>query len=420
MSSRGGYAPSTLRILASLIPQDLNIIVEFLDENIAKIDFEKITADLVGISVLTANAPRAYQISDNLRQRGMTVVLGGYHVTAMPEEALNHCDAVVVGFAENSWPKLVRDFISGNLQKIYNENFAEAFIGHKPLLSNPPNYKKQYLLPNTLEISRGCYHNCSFCVIPSSGNRYVQKPIASVIEEINFFKSKKIVFIDFSPFEDKEYALELFKAIKALKVKWYSNLTAKNAGNKEFIAKAAESGCAGVLIGFETINPDALSSGNKKFNHPENYLKIVTHLHQHKILVLGSFIFGFDEDDKTIFQNTLDFIKQSKIDLIHYAILTPFPGTKLFKQFTSENRITSFDWSKYDGTHVVFQPAKMTPAELQTGYFDIYQKSHSFPAIIRRTTHDTSHMMIKLAANLGFRLYLHSFIKQYKRGENNL
>ena len=419
-SSRGGYAPSAMRVLASLIPQDLDVEVEFRDENIERINFESIQADLVGISVLTANAPRAYQVSDDFRKRGIKVVLGGYHVTALPEEAIQHADSVVVGFAERSFPILLRDFVSGNLKKFYNQNHETAFLTDQRLVNNPGNYRKQYLLPDTLEITRGCYNNCSFCVIPSMCGNYVKRPIASVVEEIKFLESSKIVFLDFSPFEDPDYALELFEALKPLKIRWYSSMTTKNAENEAFLEKAAGSGCSGVLIGFETINPGILNSVNKKFNHPEQYFRIVSNLHKHHIWVLGSFIFGFDEDDKQVFKTTLDFNRHSKIDMLHYAILTPFPGTRLFEQLKSENRISTFDWSKYDGTHVVFQPAKMTADELQQGFFEVYRKSHSLAAIAGRTFQHPSNMAVKLAANLGFRLYIHSFIKQYRREKDNI
>jgi radical SAM superfamily enzyme YgiQ (UPF0313 family) len=419
-NSRGGYAPIALRILGSLIPKDLDIDVDYLDENIERINFDAIAADMVGISVLTPNAPRAYQISDSLRRRGITVVLGGYHVTVMPQEALNHADSVVIGFAEKSFPMLLHDFASGNLKKTYSEPFEDSFVNHKPLAHNPENYAKKYLIPNALETSRGCNNCCNFCVIPTFNSQYVQKPVASVIEEIRFLQSKRIVFLDFSPFENFDYAMELFEAIKPLKIKWYSCLTTRVAENHELVEKAARSGCAGVLIGFESINVSSLAGGNKMINRPLEYAKITSNLQRHKILVLGSFIFGFDEDDNTVFRNTLDFIVESKIDLLHYAIVTPFPGTKLFDRLQAENRILTYDWAKYDGTRVVYTPAKMTAQELQNGFFYIYKKSHTLPSIFRRMTNSQSNLVVKLATNLGFRLYINSFIKQYKREKDNV
>ena len=409
-----------MRILSSLIPRDLDITVEFLDENIQRINFESIDADMVGISVLTPNAPRAYEISDGLRSRGITVVLGGYHVTVMPDEALSHADSVVIGYAEKSFPLLLRDFTLGALKKIYSEPFEESFTSHKPLAHNPSNYSKRYLIPNAVETTRGCNNCCNFCVIPTFNNHYVQKPIASVIEEIKFLNSKRIVFLDFSPFENYDYAMELFEAIKPMKIKWYSCLTTRVAENLELVEKAAESGCSGVLIGFESINSNSLIGGNKMINKPNEYANITSNLQRHKIMVLGSFIFGFDEDDKTVFENTLNFIEHSKIDLLHYAIVTPFPRTKLFERLQAENRILTYDWSKYDGTRVVYTPAKMTAEELQNGYFYIYKKSHSVPSIFRRMTNNQSNFIVKLATNLGFRLYINSFIKQYKREKDNV
>jgi radical SAM superfamily enzyme YgiQ (UPF0313 family) len=209
--------------------------------------------------------------------------------------------------------------------------------------------------------------------------------------------------------------MELFEALKPLKIRWYSCMTTKIAEDENFLAKAAESGCSGILMGFESINPGSLKAGNKSINNPVRYQEIISSLKRHRIVVLGSFIFGFDEDDKTIFADTLDFIRQSKVDLLHYAIVTPFPGTQFFNQLVAENRITTYDWSKYDGTQVVYRPSKMSEEELQAGYFDIYKKSHSIASIMSRLTQSRGNLPERIAMNFGFRLYILSFIKQYNR-----
>jgi radical SAM superfamily enzyme YgiQ (UPF0313 family) len=415
VKNKGGYAPSALRVLASLIPTDLQCEVEFFDENIETINFDKINTDLVGISVLTANAPRAYKIADDLRRRGITVVMGGYHVTVLPDEALQHADAVVVGFAESSFPLLMRDFAEGKLKKVYRESANESFLTHKPLAPNPVNYSRKYILPATLETTRGCYNTCTFCVIPCYTDKYLQKPVSTIVDEIKLLGKKRVTFLDFSPFEDPENAFELFEALKPLKIKWYSSFTTRLAANSELVAKAAESGCSGVLTGFESINPAALHEGNKLINKPENYLDIIRQLRDHKIMILGSFIFGFDEDDKNVFDNTLEFIHQSKIDILHYAILTLFPGTRLYEQLNASGRLLTLDWSRYDGTQVVFQPARMTPEELQEGYFSIYKKSHSVSSILKRLSHSRQDTLIKLLINVGFRMYIESFTRNFRK-----
>lgn len=415
LPKRGGYAPSLFRVLASTIPRELGIEVSFLDENIEKINFDAIDADLVGISVMTPNAPRAYQISSQLRRRGIAVVLGGFHVTVRPDEALEHADAVVTGYAEDSFPELLRDFLDGRLKKRYSGFSMVAFSNHKVLFDNPIAYNRRYFMPSTMEVSRGCNNNCNFCVIHSHCDSYACKPIASVIEEIKFMGKRKIAFLDFSPFEDYEYAMELFEAIKPLKIKWYSCMTTRNAADPEFVAKAAASGCSGVLIGFESIHAASLSGGNKAFNDPKEYFEIVANLRQHRILVLGSFIFGFDDDEKSIFADTYDFIRKSKIDLLHYAIVTPFPGTKFFEQLEADNRIITYDWSKYDGTQIVYKPLKMTAEELQAGYLDIYKRSHSIASIFDRVRQNRWNILERVAMNVGFRLYILSFIKKFNR-----
>lgn len=269
-----------------------------------------------------------------------------------------------------------------------------------------------------MEISRGCCNNCNFCVVHSHCDKYVQKRVESVIEEIKFLGKRKIAFLDFSPFEDHKYAMQLFDKLRPLKIKWYSCMTTKNAEDEEFVAKAAQSGCSGVLIGFESVSQDSLKVGNKSFNNPSKYKDIISNLKRNKMMVLGSFIFGFDEDDKTVFSHTLDFINESKIDLLHYAIITPFPGTRLFDQLEKANRITTYDWSKYDGTQVVYRPLKMSAEELQAGYFDIYKKSHSISSITRRVLQSRQDLIERLTTNIGFRLYILSFIRNYKRELN--
>ncbi len=415
VKNKGAYSPSALRILASLIPKDMDCEVELRDENIETIDYSQINSDIVGISVLTANAPRAYKIADELRQRGITVVMGGYHVSVLPEEALQHADAVVVGFAEGSFPLLMRDFARGTLKKIYRECPDEAFLTHKPLTPNPSSYSRSYILPATLETTRGCPNTCNFCVLPSYTTNYLKKPISTVVEEIKLLGNKRVSFLDFSPFEDKEYTLELFDALKPLKIKWYSCMTARLASDSELVARAAECGCSGVLIGFESINPAVLQRSNKLINKPENYLKIIRQLRDHKIMILGSFIFGFDDDDKYVFEKTLDFISQSKIDILHYAIVTPFPGTPLYEQLDSSGRLLTRDWSQYDGTRAVFEPAKMSARELQEGYFSIYKKSHSVANILKRLSHSRKDSIIKLLINVGFRMYIESFIHKFRK-----
>ncbi len=382
---KGAYSPTTLLTLASLVPEELNVEVSIIDEFIDNLNPHTIQADLVGLSFTSCNAPYAYKTAKILRDRGITVVFGGYHTTALPQEASEHADACVLGFAEKSWPKLLYDFKNGELKNIYKEDYIKEFIDLKvdryDLLK-----KKKYFYPNTIEFSRSCVNNCEFCVIPRfSGKGMKYRPIESIVEDIKRRKAKEIVFLDSSPIEDVNKFTELCYALKELNISWYCNTTFKISNNHELVKLMAESGCRGILMGFESINQASLNSSGKKFNSTEGYKSFIKLLHSYKILVYATFIFGFDNDDKSIFKHTVDFVNSCNIDLIHYAILTPFPGSNIYNKLESENRIIKKDWSKYDSLHVNYKPKKMTVRELQEGYNYAHKKTHALSSILKRT-----------------------------------
>lgn len=397
------YAPLTLSTLAALIPEEFDAEITLQDEGVQPLNLN-FDADLVGISAITGTAPRAYQIADQLRGRGHTVVLGGVHPTLMPEEAAAHADAVVIGYAEESWPELLRDFVRGELKPVYQRTTGRTL--HVPRARRDLLQQERYITTNSIEATRGCPHRCSFCVVPSAwGGIYAHRPIPEVIAELESFQKKHAVFIDLSPVEDERYAKELYRAMIPLKMKWLGLSTTRIAEDEELLKLAAKSGCCGVLIGFESISQPTLNGMQKHFHQAEKYAETVKKLHDHGIAIQGCFVFGFDSDDETVFEKTVEFVDRVKIDLPRYAVMTPFPGTQAFRQLKDEGRLLHQDWSLYDVEHVVFEPKQMTAERLQEGLIWSWQQSYSWRSIVSRVWGSRCAVLLSLTLNTGYRFF---------------
>lgn len=397
-----GYAPSTLAVLRQLVPDSINAKVTIIDEGTTPVEFDNIDADLVALSVLTPNAPRAYRIAKILQNKGIKVVMGGAHPTLMPDEAMQYADAIITGYAESAWPELLIDFVSGNMKKIYSGNWSDVFkIMPYPFFSAKET--KKYLLPYVIETSRGCNNSCNFCMIPEYDKqiRYCARPIDRIIKDLTPFKNKHIALLDSNPFENTEYSKELLKAMIPLRIKWFSNISFKKLYDDEWIRLASLSGCKGVLVGFESINQDSLNDQCKQLNETAKYREFIKKLHKNGIGIIGSFMFGFDHDDLSVFRNTCEFVNETAIDMIHYAIVTPFPGTKEYARLLSLNRIIDNDWSHYNGIQVVFKPEKMTIEQLQNGFYWAYRNTHSYKSIFKRVLKSRNSVIISLLFNYG-------------------
>ena len=406
------YAPLTLTTLAALIPPEIDHEVKLIDEGIDEIDPHAIDADLVGISAITGTAPRAYELAAVLRARSIPVVLGGVHPTLMPDEAQQHADAVVAGYAEDSWPRLLRDFVGGTMAKRY-EQAADLSLANLPLPKRHLLDRNLVNVGHTIEATRGCIYQCEFCVVPSAWGKPLQKPVADVLADIKQMQARRLVFLDLNLIADTDYAKELFSAMIPLKLQWGGLATTTIAWDDELLDLAARSGCRGLLLGFESLSQDSLKEAQKAFNMRRDYHYVVRRLHERKIAIMGCFVFGFDHDDATIFEQTVDFVMDAKIDLPRYAIMVPFPGTPLFARLKAEGRITTENWSLYDGQHAVYQPRLMTAEELlqQTG--KAWRQTYSYPAIARRLAGARVQLPIAIGANLGYRYYAYHLDKFY-------
>lgn len=398
------YAPLTLTTLASLVPRDLDARLTLVDEGIADVP-PGLDADLVGLTVITGTANRAYELAAHFRQQGAAVVLGGPHVTLLPDEAAQHADAVVVGYAEDAWPELLRDFAGGRLRPRYTQDPHLSLAG-RPFPRRDLLPAGRFLTTNVFEATRACIHNCDFCVVPAAwGRKPFQKPVEEVAADIRQHGARKLIFVDLNLIADREYAARLFEALIPLGVRWYGLSTMLLADDAPLLALAARSGCRGLLIGFESIVPANLRASSKGFNQPKKFKEVVALMHAHGIAVYGCFVFGMDHDTPDIFRETARFAVDAGIDLPRFAIVTPFPGTGLYKRLEAEGRILTRNWELYDGQHVVFQPARMSVRRLQEGTELAWRHAYAFGSIARRLRRSPASPWVALTANLGYRHY---------------
>jgi len=374
----------SLPVLASLTPPEIQ--VEIIDEYFEEVPFDH-PADLIGISLLTPHAPRAYQIGDEFRKRGKKVVMGGIHASALPEESLNHSDAVVVGEAEGVWPQVLEDFKNGKMRGIY---CSPQFPDLKGLPF--PRYdllkKDRYRLFKVnfpIQAGRGCPFKCEFCSVTKFfGGRYRWRPVEEVVQEIRRNKLKKIFFVDDNIVGHRAYAFELFKALIPLKLRWGGQASLNLAKDEELLNVAAESGCKLLFIGVESISNKNLTDCGKNFFKADEISEHFSKIRKRKILIRASIIFGMDGDDPDVFHRTAKFLIQEKVAYAEFNILTPMPGTDLRKRLEAEGRIMDFDWSPYDGLHVVFRPLLMGKEVLEKGLWDAYKEFYAVPNILRR------------------------------------
>lgn len=406
------YAPLTLTTLAALIPPELEVELTIIDEGIEVVDPD-LEADLVGMTVITGSARRCYELAAAFRRRGIPVVLGGPHVTLVPDDARPHAEAIVVGYAEESWPQLLRDFAAGRLRPRYDQEPGLSLAG-LPFARRELLPRRRYTTTNVFEATRGCVHACEFCVIPStSGRRPLQKPVADVVADIRGHGARRLIFVDPNLIADREYAAELFQALVPLKVQWYGLSTVLLANDLPLLQLAARSGCRGLLMGLESINPASLRSVRKGFNDPARYAQLTRLLHEHGISLMGCFVFGFDHDTPEVFAESADLAVEVRIDLPRFAILTPFPGTPLFRRLEEQRRILTRDWDLYDGQHVVFQPARMTVAQLQGGTELAWRRAYRYRSILRRIARSPAPLAVRVATNVAYRYYAHHLNRFY-------
>ena len=379
------FAPLTSPYLAALFPPDVNVTI--CDEQIQQVDYD-IDVDLVAITYLISNAPHAYEIADRFRKRGTPVIMGGFHASFLPEEALEHADAVVVGEAEDIFPDIIEDFKQGALKKIYKATKLHSLKGI-PV----PRYDligKDYILTHPVQATRGCPYKCSFCSIISFYPSLRVRPVDEVLRDItcfegrNFLQNKMLMFMDNNLISNKKYAKELFRKMKPLKKWWWSQVSIDMVKDRELMKLAAESGCISCTIGIESFSQEALKNIGKRQNKISEYKNAIKTFHDYGIYVTATFIIGFDEDTVESIKKMPGIIQEIGVDMPFIYILTPFYGTRLFGQLNEDNRIITKNWSRYDAFNSVFRPRNMSAYELDSLYLEIWKETYSAPNTFRR------------------------------------
>ncbi len=385
------FPPPSLAYLAALTPSDWDI--KIVDENIEPMTFED--ADLVGITAMTWNAPRAYEISEQYRQKGIKTVMGGIHASMMRDEAIQFVDSVVIGEAESVWQCLLHDCERNELERFYR---GERIPLENLVIPRNDLYSDRYRLKASVQTARGCPIGCEFCSVTTfHGRTYRQRPVEEVLDEIEALNCGEFFFSDDNILsygkKAEERAIQLFRGMveRGLKKRWASQVGIDFASNPELLRWAQKSGCLIVHIGFESVIEETLEGMHKVRNLKvgvRNYKEVIKRMHDHGIGVHGAFILGSDGDRKDVFQRTIEFILDSKIDTASFTILTPLPGTILYDRLRAEGRLlrTNYpdDWRHYDFEEAVFNPRHMTPDELEEGVYQVYQSVTSRATSLRR------------------------------------
>jgi radical SAM superfamily enzyme YgiQ (UPF0313 family) len=330
----------------------------------------------------------------------------------VPDDAAPHADALVVGYAEDSWPALLRDAAAGRMRARYDQKPGLSLAG-RPFPRRDLLPARRFLTTDVFEATRGCVHNCDFCVVPSAwGRKPYQKPVEEVVADIRQKGSRTLIFVDLNLIADPDYAAGLFDALIPLRVQWYGLATTLLGEDEGLLALAAQSGCRGLLMGLETLSVKNLRQSSKGFNSPAEYARLVHRLHRHGIALQGCFVFGLDHDTPEVFLETARFAVDARIDLPRFAVVTPFPGTALFRRLEAEGRILTRNWELYDGQHVVFQPARMSVETLQRGVEAAWRFAYGGRSMWRRMLASPSPWPVRLGTNLAYRHYarnLHRF-----------
>jgi len=422
----------SLPVIAAYTPAHWE--VDLIDEAVEDVDFDR-PCDLVGLSVMTCYAPRAYEIATEFRKRGKKVVIGGVHPTYCPDEALRYCDAIVCGEAEDLWPQVVADFEAGAMKRLYK-------MGSFPSMENYRNPRVEMLSPDaymTRQCSfttRGCHFECEFCsVSPFNGKTTRRRPVPEVIKELTQIKQwirSELVdrmrygslwkafltglririgledgtifaFVDDLHNSNRAYCRELWEALKPLKIKWGCQSTLFLGDDEEMVKLAADSGCVSVFVGMESLSEDALEETNKSFNRVQKFEGEIKMFHDHGIMVNPGIVFGFDNDDESVFEKAQEFLLKNRVELAYFNVLTPLPGTPLYERYNGAGRIFDRDWAKYDGKHVVFYPRRMTPEQLQEGFYWINHQFYSWPSIWERLCRTQQRLLPRYEMNRQFR-----------------
>jgi radical SAM superfamily enzyme YgiQ (UPF0313 family) len=385
-----------LKQVAAATPPPWDVVLA--DEVHEEIPFDG-EFDLVGITAMTHQAVRAYEIADRFRAKGVTVVLGGMHPTVMPEEALAHADAVVVGEAEPVWARLLADHRAGNLAPMYQAPVPTDGLLLIPWARREIFDGRSYLTTQTLQASRGCPYDCPFCTVTNYfGHLFRYRSPQDILAELRSFDKKLVVFLDDNLLGDPARIKPVLEGMADLNLRWGGQTTLRFAEDPELVRLVARSGCIGLFVGIEAVSgPHAdLAKSRSRYSQQE----LIKRVQDTGILLEASFIFGFDDHDESIFETTLRFVEETAPCIPTFHILTPYPGTALFQQYEREGRLLHKEWHRYNHNEVVYRPLLMTPERLYRGWLETRRAAYRWPAVLARIARHPSRITTKLSYNL--------------------
>ena len=375
------FPPLGLATLAAFFSEDDEIVIQ--DEHVETLELDD-EPDLVAIQVYITSAYRAYELADRYRQKGIYVVLGGLHVTALPDEAAAHADTIFLGPGEDTWPKFIADWRGGCPEKVYRSR-NRSLIG-APKIRRDLIKRHLYLVPNSIVVSRGCPHHCDFCYKESffaGGKSFYTQAVDDALAEIEALPGRHLFFLDDHLFGNVRFATALFEGMLGMGRVWQAAGTVYSVLQPDLLEKAVASGLRSLFVGFESLNPTNLRQQHKYHNRGRDYTAAIRRLHDMGVMINGSFVFGMDDDDETVFDRTVEWAVEQGIETATFHILTPYPDTALHRQMVAEGRITSDNWDLYDTRHVVYEPAKMSPEILEAGYWRAYRQFYSWSSIFQ-------------------------------------
>jgi radical SAM superfamily enzyme YgiQ (UPF0313 family) len=403
------FSMLTSLYVAASLPKGVE--TRIVDEDVEPLDYDT-EADLVGVSFMTFNAPRAYAIADEFRRRGKPVVFGGYHPTFLPDEAIQHADAVCVGEAEATVPQLMADFRNGGLRRFYRgwpADLRGLAVPDRSLL------RRSAYACDTVQATRGCPFSCTFCSVAAfHRQRFRTRPVDEVLDELRGV-GRWLLFADDNIVGNRDYACELFARMAPLGKRWVSQCGIGAASDPEMLRLLRESGCVGLFIGFESLSEANLRASAKTMGRAADYERAIARIHEAGIGVFAGFVFGMDDDGPEVFRTTLDFLDRTRIDALQGTVLTPFPGTPLFTEMERQGRIRTRDWSQYDFGHVVFEPKGMSAQTLLQGQNWVLSRFYSAGQTCRRIARAFGYLppsvILRAMApmNVGYRLRHRAF-----------
>ena len=389
----------TMPYLAARVPANWH--VTHVDEEAEEVDWTD-QPDVVGITFHTPSAYHAYDLAARFRSRGACVVMGGPHVTLLPEEAGPHADVIFVGEAEGLWEEFLDGFVNGSYRRVYRQAAPPSLDGVP--MARKTLYHRNDFTSGVLFATRGCPNHCDFCsIVVMYPEGFRKRPIAEVAAEYGSFQGKRIIFWDDNIAGDKEYAKELFRAIAPYRKWWSSQATVHAARDDEFLDAAARSGCKQLFLGLESVSQSSMQEVRKGFNRVDEYARLVGRVQAHGIAVQAGIVFGFDHDTSAIFKETLDFLEETGVQNATFNILTPYPGTPLFQRLDAQGRILTRDWRKYNARmDVVFQPKQMSADELLSGFRYANQRFYSLASVAKRLWRSPVQIWWTLPLNLAY------------------